>query len=153
MSMGAKISRRKFILIALLAIGAASIASFIYLDFDKILFKILKNDLSYLKVKDDQIEKFIKEARNQNHWKRKYFDWKKQLFMRFGYMIDSIWQTFPYAYKYRQYKSEIVGDFLLSTDFFLNEMDENQQINYIGLYNPYKRACSNPFSNLYYPAA
>lgn len=45
----------------------------------------------------------------------------------------------------------LVEDFLLSTDFFINKMDERKEVKYIALYNPYKRACSNPFSFLYYP--
>jgi len=146
-----KISRRKFLFIGLAAFVSAAVVSISFLSFDRVVFYIIKNDLSFLSVKDEQIEKFIKDARKQNHWNNKFFNWKKQLFVRLSYLVSSVWTNFPYAYKYRQYRSEIVGDFLLSTDFFMNKMDEDQALNYIALYHPYKRACSNPFSNLYYP--
>ena len=45
----------------------------------------------------------------------------------------------------------IVTGFLLSTDFFVNRMDETKTIKYIGLRDKNKAACFNPFSHLYYP--
>lgn len=145
-----KITRRKFLFIGLAAIVSTAIVSITFMSFERVVFFIVKKDLSFLSVKDEQIEKFINEARKQNHWGNKFFDWKKQLFVQLSYMVSSVWAGFPYAYKYRQYRSEIVGDFLLSTDFFIHKMEEDRAVNYIALYNPYKRACSNPFSNLYY---
>lgn len=126
--------------------------SFSFCSFDTVLSKIIKNDLSHLKINDQLIEKFVQEAKKENHWQRKFFDWKKQYFMRIGFLIVDFWQGFPYYYKYSQYKSDLIGEFLLSTDFFMNQMDSSKEIKYIGLYSPYKRACSNPFSNLYYPS-
>ncbi|MBF9236507.1 hypothetical protein I2I05_03775 [Hymenobacter sp. BT683] len=43
--------------------------------------------------------------------------------------------------------------YLLSTDFFLNRMDERKEVKYLGWYNPHKTPCANPFSALYYPPA
>ena len=147
------ISRRKFIFIGLLSLIAAVLGSFYLYSFDTVLFKIIKNDLSYLKLSDQQIDSFVLDAKRENHWQRKFFDWKKQYFMRIGFIAANFSKSFPYYYKYNQYKGELVGDFLLSTDFFMNKMDTNKEINYMALYNPYKRACSNPFSNLYYTIA
>ncbi len=48
--------------------------------------------------------------------------------------------------------SSLVEKYLLSTDFFLNKMDESRTVKYAGYYNPYKSPCTNPFSSLYYPA-
>ena len=45
---------------------------------------------------------------------------------------------------------QLVSDYLLSTDFFMNKMDESRVIKHIGLYNPYMRRCAHPFSNAYY---
>ncbi|MEQ8475978.1 hypothetical protein [Fulvivirga sp.] len=146
-------SRRRFIFLGLLSLITALFGSFYFYDFDTVLFKIIKKDLAYLKLSNQQIETFVLDAKKENHWERKFFDWKKQYFMRVGFMIVSFWNSFPYYYKYNQYKSELVGDFLLSTDFFMNRMDVDADITYVALYNPYKRACSNPFSNLYYPGA
>jgi len=43
--------------------------------------------------------------------------------------------------------------YLISTDFFQNRMDESREVKYLGLYNPHKTPCANPFSAVYYPPA
>jgi hypothetical protein len=52
-------------------------------------------------------------------------------------------------------RSTMVADltrrYLLSSDYFLNKMDENRTVQYLGLYNPYRSPCANPFSSLHYP--
>ncbi|HEU5145766.1 MAG TPA: hypothetical protein VFT90_03590 [Chryseosolibacter sp.] len=42
---------------------------------------------------------------------------------------------------------ELVSSYLLSTDFFANKMDESRIIKYVGLYDPYIRPCSHPFTS------
>lgn len=146
-----KISRRKFIKLILLAVTAVLAGTLVIFDFNKVVVQMLKKDLVHLKINPDSFEKFVKEADEKDHWAGKFFDWKKKQFVRFGFIVDSLLPSFPYKYKYVQYRSDIVGDFLLSTNFFMNKMDSSKTIDYIGLYNPYARPCSNPFSNLYYP--
>jgi hypothetical protein len=46
----------------------------------------------------------------------------------------------------------MMNDFLLSTDFFLNNMDESRTIRYVALNDPQARPCNNPFNNLSYPS-
>jgi len=151
MTVVAKISRRKFILLLLLGVVGASITSFLISTFNKVVFNVLSKDLSHLKIDSQSFEKFIQDAQTNNHWNKKFFDEKKRMFFRAYYLLDYLPIPLPYKYKYIQYRSEIVGDFLLSTDFFMNRMDTSKEVAYLGLYNPYKRPCSNPFSNLYYP--
>lgn len=146
-----KISRRRFLWIIFLTTVAAIVGTIAILDFNTVIIKMLKKDLAHLKIDESSFETFVKEADQKGHWQSKFFDWKKKQIVRFSFMIDSILPTFPYKYKYMQYRSDIVGDFLLSTDFFINKMDTGKTVTYIGLYNPYLRPCSNPFSNLYYP--
>lgn len=43
---------------------------------------------------------------------------------------------------------QLVSSYLLSSDFFLNKMDEARVIKYVALYDPYKKACAHPFSHL-----
>lgn len=145
-----KISRRKFIFISLLTLIAVIVATISFFSFDTVVKKMLSKDLSHLKISEESFDKFVADANKEKHWQKKFFDWTKKQLVRFSFMIDSILPSFPYKYKYVQYRSEIVGDFLLSTDFFMNKMDTKRTVNYIGLYNPYLRPCSNPFSNLYY---
>lgn len=150
---GRKISRRKFLWIILLTIIAVIAGTVVFLGFDKVVILMLKKDLAHLKIDEDNFDKFIEEANARDHWERKFFDWQKKQLIRFGFFADSLLPSFPYKYKFLQYRSDIVGDFLLSTDFFVNKMDSNKSVKYIGLYDPYVRPCSNPFSNLYYPNA
>lgn len=146
-----KISRRRFIKIVLLSLAAVVAGTLVIFDFNRVVVHMLKKDLAHLKTDSASFEQFVREAEAKGHWAAKFFDWKKRQFVRFGYLADSLLPTFPYKWKYMQYRSDIVGDFLLSTDFFINKMDTDRTVKYIGLYNPYVRACSNPFSNLYYP--
>lgn len=41
--------------------------------------------------------------------------------------------------------------YLLSTDFFINNMDESKPLKYTGLYSPHLKPCANPFSFIHYP--
>jgi hypothetical protein len=46
----------------------------------------------------------------------------------------------------------LINDYLLSTDFFTNNMDESRTIRYVALNDPNARPCQNPFNNVNYPA-
>jgi len=48
-------------------------------------------------------------------------------------------------------KFNVSQQYLLSTDFFRNKMDESKPVKFIGFYDPYQMPCSNPFTSLYYP--
>jgi hypothetical protein len=45
---------------------------------------------------------------------------------------------------------QLVSAYLLSSDFFQNKMDETRIVKYVGLYDPYTRPCSHPFSHVHY---
>ncbi|MCA6078775.1 hypothetical protein [Fulvivirga sedimenti] len=144
----ASITRRKFIRVSFFLFIGILILIFALLPFEHIVRRIIKNDLNSLKINDEIIDKFIKEALNNGYLSS--FDAKKKWLIRIYDRLPVGWVKFPFEGKYHQYRSEIIADFLLSTDFFLNGMDEQKQINYLGFYNPYSRPCSNPFSNLFY---
>jgi len=142
-------NRRKFFRIAILSVlgaMAASIAA--YYSFESIIVKMLKNDLAGMRVNEGDYKKFMEEMQRTNFWKKNAFDWKRKSFLILYFFLPKI--GLPYQFKYYQIKGRIVGQFLLSTDFFLNKMDRNQPIKYIGLYDPYLRPCQNPFSNMHY---
>ena len=42
---------------------------------------------------------------------------------------------------------QLVTNYLLSTDFFSSNMDESRVIHYVGIYDPYQRPCSHPFTH------
>jgi hypothetical protein len=47
--------------------------------------------------------------------------------------------------------STITQEYLLSTDFFRNKMDETKLVKYIGYYDPHQMPCTNPFNESFYP--
>jgi hypothetical protein len=141
--------RRKFLGIAAGGIGISIVALsgfFASKNFRKVIFEILRHDLKGLKVSKETLEKYIADAEKENFWG---FTEGKIQFIKAHHNIPI---PLPYAVKYRHFKSIIVGTYLLSTDFFLNKMDVAKPVNYLAYYNPYKRPCYNPFSNLYYPS-
>ncbi|MEQ8361803.1 MAG: hypothetical protein RIF39_08920 [Cyclobacteriaceae bacterium] len=123
---------------------------FMAINFDKAVKGIIKKDTSKLSVEDKIIDQFMQDARNDGKWDQ--FNFEQKLFIKFGYYFKNTMIPFPYKNKFTQYRSFIVRNFLLSTDFFLNKMDSKKKLRYIGLHNPYRRPCSNPFSNGYYNA-
>lgn len=141
--------RRKFITVLGLGAVASAGAYIAFPTFEETVRRILKSDLSKLIIEEGAIEKFISEIKEENPWR--FSDDKKYLIMG-HYYLGSDFLSLPYGAKNRQYRNYIVGTFLLSTDFFLNKMDSNKRIVYLGLYNPYKRPCGNPFSSMYYPS-
>lgn len=129
-----------------LAVGTGYVASTGFYD---VVDRIVRQELAYLPISDDVYSAFMRDVRQQkaiNH-----LGSEKEWFIRLHFMLGKAGASLlPYRYKYEQYKSQIVGTFLLSTDFFYNGMDENKSVAYRNLYHPYKNACSNPFSSLYY---
>lgn len=58
-----------------------------------------------------------------------------------------IYRLMPETRKsFRRFEDTVVGEFLLSTDFFDNNEDISEPIAYFGPYNTYSRICANPFA-------
>ena len=144
-------TRRLFIILGLTFLGGSLLGLLAFPSFNSVLKSILQKDLKFLKIEPEEIQKFIDDADKKDFWKRNYYDSKKMLFIRIYYVLNNRLISIPYQFKYFQLKEKIVGEFLLSTSFFRNRMDESKPVKYMGLYNPYLMPCSNPFSNLYYP--
>jgi len=130
------------------AIGVAFGAYINFLDFENLLAKIITKDTASLAINHSEIHSFIKDASNAGIWNM-YSPAKREL-IKWSYYLDNPLINLPYHTKYRRYRSEIVGFFLLSTNFFQNKMNSDKVIKYISLYDPYKTPCSNPFSNQFY---
>lgn len=128
----------------LLGVGTGSVvvpASFYFLSptIKAYALLLIKRELAYLKLADDSIEKYVEDyfesAQNDLMSKLK---WKAMYFLRIGPEQSTI-------------LFELVKYFLLSSDFFIHKMDEQQPVNYLGLYSPYKSPVPNPFSFVLYP--
>jgi hypothetical protein len=129
-----------------LVAGTGYVASIGFYD---VVDRIVRRELHYLSISEAVFSTFIEDAKREKPFD--YYGSEKQWFARFHFMSGKAGAYFlPYRYKYEQYCNEFVGVFLLSTSFFVNKMDETKPIVYTGLYQPYRNACSNPFSSLYY---
>ncbi len=142
-------NRRRFIVLSVLAVlSAIALSAVAIYDFETVVLKMLKRDLSYLKIKDKDIERFLADARTSGYWDRMKFDRNKRAFIILYFLLPKI--GLPYQFKYFQLKATIVGNFLLSTDFFTNKMDEQVDVSYVALFDPERNACQNPFSHVFY---
>lgn len=115
--------------------------------FESSIKDIIMEDTKGLQLEEGTIDRFLADAKKEIFWHE--YDLTKK-----GFIVAHTWLGsgfLPYKLKYSQYRSKVVGTFLLSTDFFMHKMDENRTISYVGFYNPYRRPCASPFSNLSYP--
>lgn len=132
-------NRRSFLMLA--GAGTALIAipglSYMSVSYAEAARGLILNELDYLKLDEAGINQFV-----QDYTTDKTDNYRIKI--RSLYLINA---------KADQYQvvDELVKDYLLSTDFFRNKMNERKAVKYQGLYNPYKMPCANPFSSIYYP--
>lgn len=131
--------RRKFLLIAGIGGAVAAITGFKFIttSFEDAAIDLIRDELGFLKLDPDGVVKFVKEfSKNKDSHYR--------LTMR-GYSFIGIDSS-------RSGKiGQMLTAYLLSTDFFMNNMDESKTVKYVGLYDPYMRPCAHPFSHFQYP--
>lgn len=100
--------------------------------------KRILDELSFLKLDKDGVRRFVT-------------DYTKKLKPRKKLALE--YYSFAGISSARSRKiNRLMNDYLLSTDFFINNMDESRTIKYIALNDPQEKPCINPFTNLYYPA-
>lgn len=140
--------RRKFLGIFSLGVIGTAVGMLALPNFDEVVMNIIEHDTRELPIAEGAVEKYLSDAKKRNFHQR--FNFGKREFIRGHYLIDNKIFTLPYLTKYSRYRSELVGNFLLSTNFFTEKMNTNKIISYTSFYDPYYRPCSNPFSNVYY---
>lgn len=139
-------NRRKFLKITGLS-GAAILAvpgiGYITTSVQDAAVGIIKNELHYLHLEEAGIEQFVADY-YRNHYINQNFSAKLKIRSYYYFHVKP-----EKSYMVQ----ELVDNYLLSTDFFLNKMDESREVKYVGLYHPYQRPCAHPFSALQYPPA
>jgi len=134
--------RRSFLKLGGLA-GVALVAvpslGFVSTSMKEAAVGIITKEFSYLKLDKKGVEQFVSDYYgNQNGPLNTQLKLKSYYFL--GVQSD---------------RSGLVDDltrrYIISTDFFLNKMDESKPVNYLGMYDPYTRPCAHPFSSMYYP--
>src|SRR5215216_5659871 len=120
-------TRRKFIILTLLATFSAVVVWPLLGNFDQLIKKILLNDLGDAKIKAGDLDRFIADAKKQNLWSQ--FTLGKKVLIRFHFVFENGLMNLPYHHKYLHYKNIIMEEFLMSTDLVLNGMDVTREIN------------------------
>lgn len=132
---------RRFFL-KLTGAGAAMVVlpgmGFVYASYHQAAKGLILNELDYLNLDEEGVAHFV-----QDYAKGKSDNYLLKI--RGLYMLRS-------SAGKSKIVEELVKDYLLSTDFFRNRMDESKTVKYLGLYDPYKTPCANPFSAAYYPS-
>lgn len=99
---------------------------------------LILKELNYLKLESGSVEQYVTDYfQNSNNAVMK-------MKLKSTYYLNISWES-------SNTLKEIIKYFLLSTDFFINKMDESKTVKYLGLYSPYKSPVPNPFAYTLYP--
>ena len=143
-------NRRKFVKISIIILTGSLVVHYL-IRFQNVVKRILLNDTMGKIKNKNNIDLFITDATNEGYWNT--FSTSKKLFISAHYFFELIGIRLPMSEKYQQARNKITGQFLLSTNLFKgSQMWDNKEIKYISFYNPYKQACSNPFSSIFFDA-
>lgn len=134
--------RRKFLTFIGVGTGVALIPPGLYLvspSVKKYAVQLIKDELHYLKLEPGSVEQYVED----------YFKADDNKIM-----VNVRWKIFYYlgiTWQKSDQVAELIKYYLLSTNFFINKMDERQPVKYLGMYNPYISPVPNPYSYILYP--
>lgn len=132
--------RRSFFWKAAAGIGGVlSLGTVVYssVSLERAVEKRILDELSFLKLDPEGVRQFVVDYTER-------LTPNKKLALEY-YSLAGI----PSRYSRKIHR--LMNDFLLSTDFFRNNMDESKTVHYVALNDPHARPCVNPFSHIYYP--
>ena len=113
-------------------------------DLSDIVVAVIERRLNYLELAPNAASAFATDIRarpKQTSDRRDKLSW-------IG-MLAPLYPTYV-SLSSRSYatENELVVQFLLSSDFFLNGADEHRPVQYLVYYDPYRQICANPFARL-----
>lgn len=115
---------------------------------EKLILSSLRQQLPYLNVTNEEYLRFIDDIKLEL-LKRKTLDNNQRTIGNMVASYDNWLEAYqPYSELRDIVIERLSRHFLLSSDFFLNGANLNNQVTYIAWYNPLVRPCQNPFSNL-----
>ena len=98
---------------------------------------IITRELSYLKLEPKGVRQFVDE-----YFKDPMSQFPSTKVKLYYFLHTGVEQSMV---------ADMTSKYLLSSDFFINKMDENRTVQFQRFYNPYRSPCANPFSSLHYP--
>lgn len=126
--------RRKFLIVAGAGTLITALASgkFLATSFEDSAEKLIKKELDFLKLDDAGVRAFAAD---------------------YARAKDRLYKLTVKGYSFLGIDSnksgkvhQLISNYLLSSDFFVNNMDESRVVKYVGLYDPYLRPCAHPFT-------
>jgi hypothetical protein len=142
-------NRRKFIkVIGISSIFISIVGYFTLFDFLWVVKKIISQDTMLLRISEGDIDRFINEAVEEDFFLQ--FSRIKKYLIIVHFNFGSLNYLLPYKNKYLQYRSQIAGHFLLSTNIFSQPTSLEKKVSFVSFFNPFTRPCSNPFSDMYF---
>jgi len=136
-------NRRKFLILSGVAVGGVAIPASIFFVSGTIknyAVLFIEKELSYLKLEPGSVVKYVNDHFDETNNLVDRVKWKAM------YYLGVTWKSSDQIL-------ELIKYYLLSTDFFINKMDESKMVKYLGLYSPYKSPVPNPFAYTLYPPA
>ncbi|PWS29208.1 hypothetical protein DHW03_05130 [Pedobacter yonginense] len=133
--------RRKFLILTGVAIGGVAIPSSVFFvsnSVKKYAVLFIERELDYLILEPGSVVKYVDEYFTQTNNLLERVKWKAMYYLHVG------WQKSDQIL-------ELIKYYLLSSDFFINKMDESKMVKYLGLYSPYKSPVPNPFAYTLHP--
>ena len=149
--MMSKIGRRGFTLATAMAVAGACLYTtgwwFFKVrtgDYSDIVLAVLRKHLGHMRIKDSDFERFAAEFTPS--YGTPAMSWAGMAAP--VYRWTALRRFIPRETRFQHFEEDVVGKFLLSTDFFWRGADESREIVYVGYYDPYGRPCQNPFARL-----
>ena len=130
--------RRTFVTVATIGTGLIALGSakFFMTPFEDTAEGLITRELNFLQLDEAGVKRFVKD----------YSSLKNRFYKIIVKGYSLLGMTSTQSGKIHQ----LVSNYLLSTDFFSNHMDETRVIKYVGLYDPYVRPCAHPFTQRQY---
>ncbi len=114
-------------------------------DASDFIIATLRRRLAYLRLEEEGLVQFARDFQEGlSARRRRRAAWAGMLGL--AQVHANLLSLLPGTSGLRQFENEIVTAFLLASDFFFNGADESRPLRYIGLLDPYRRPCANPFA-------
>jgi hypothetical protein len=138
-------TRRVFIGLSFTALAALAAGSLQWLNTKKMFHAYIKNLWPWLKIDPKAIDQFIHdyyEYEGYAKYEGKRLTGQNKLFLILIFetipLFHNIWKEIR-----TEFREKLASQFLLSTDFFQNGMNENRMVKYVLYYDPYINFCYN----------
>jgi len=106
---------------------------------------IIRKKLNYLKIDKKEIVAFARVHRTQMPEDLCYYASWAGIFAPL-YSIMDIFKYAPYSRQFRKFEEYTMMQFLLSSDFFINNADESLPVKFREYYDLHEQECENPFA-------